>query len=149
MYAGRAKQWAGTLAILALVTVLGAADEAPLFGHAPRLLVEEFAAGDLAQPGEERRLAPIAIELAHALDQGRLHYVARQIRVIAGPAQYEAIEAREIAVEHLPECGRIAVQHVFDELAVRIVQSLKSRECSPLDGVAPPDQSARRPLRQR
>ncbi len=79
-------------------------------------VIDDLAPADLAQPGEDGRLAPEMRELAHRFAQGGLHHFARRFRVSAQPGQREAVQTGEVAVEEGIEGPLVAGEHALDEL---------------------------------
>jgi hypothetical protein len=105
--------------------------------------VDERVAAHLAEPGVERRLAPIGVEALDRLAEGLLHHLAGALLVAAEPRQREAIKPREKAVEQPPKGGFVAAEdpagqrpiHVDRVTHARIrsvIASLDVRRCQSL-----------------
>src|SRR5690606_36364572 len=74
-------------------------------------VIHDLPAADLADPGEQRRIAPVGSETADRLRQRRLYDFLRCFGVGAQAGQRKAIDAREIVVEERVEGALISREH--------------------------------------
>ena len=70
------------------------------------------------EPGEESRLAPVGVELAHHPRQGYLHDLLGRMRIVTGPDEGEPVEAWKVGLEELFEGPLVSGQQALDQMAV-------------------------------
>ena len=85
------------------------------------LHVDQLVAADLAQPGEQRRFAPEAVQVANRLDERGLHQILDGRGGKSGATRSERPEAPRIRGEKCIERPRIASEHACDELPIVLV----------------------------
>src|SRR4051812_3421193 len=88
-----------------------------MLGLARRLAlhVDQLVAADLAQPGEQRGLAPEAVEVANRLDERGLHQILDGRGWERSATRGKGGEPSRVGCEERIECARVACQHPRDE----------------------------------